>query len=149
MCYIDNRKGENNRPQGVDLLQNGYRITTLLLVKVLGWFSMLKTLLDKRKYECQQCQDEHSKSHKVFKIKMFHQHHPHSYVRIEISHPATRLFSLVLFYHAAPVSAHYSIFPVCSLFVRQYLLYILCPDRNKPFRERVPIRSVSCCFRDI
>ena len=78
MCYIDNRKGENNRPQGVDLLQNGYRITTLLLVKVLGWFSMLKTLLDKRKYECQQCQDEHSKSHKVFKIKMFHQHHPHS-----------------------------------------------------------------------
>ena len=43
---------------------------------------MLKTLLDKRKYERQQCQNEHTKSHNVFKIKMIlviiHQHHPHS-----------------------------------------------------------------------
>ena len=33
---------------------------------------MLKTLLHKRKYECQQCQNEHSKCHKVFKIKRFY-----------------------------------------------------------------------------
>ncbi len=37
---------------------------------------MLKTLSDKRKYECQQRQNEYSKGHQVFKIKMFHQHHP-------------------------------------------------------------------------
>ncbi|SCH63534.1 Uncharacterised protein [uncultured Blautia sp.] len=57
---------------------------------------MLKTLSDKRKNECQQCQNEHAKGHKVFEIKMIsivvHQHHPPFYVRIEVSHPATRLF---------------------------------------------------------
>ena len=42
---------------------------------------MLKTLSDKRKNECQQCQNEHSKSHQIFEIEMIfivHQHHPHS-----------------------------------------------------------------------
>ena len=45
-----------------------------------GGFSMLKTLLQIREYECQQCQNEHSKSHQVLKVKWFslHQHHPHS-----------------------------------------------------------------------
>ena len=52
---------------------------------------MRKALLQKRKNECQQCQDEHSKGHKVFKVKMSHLHHPPFYVRIEVSHPVTRL----------------------------------------------------------
>lgn len=45
-----------------------------------GGFSMPKTLSDKRKNECQQCQNEHTKGHQIFKIKWFlvHQHHPHS-----------------------------------------------------------------------
>ena len=43
-----------------------------------GGFLLLNTLSDKRKYECQQCKKEHSEGHQVFKIKMFHQHHPHS-----------------------------------------------------------------------
>lgn len=30
---------------------------------------MQKTLADKRKKECQQCKNEHTKSHKVFEIK--------------------------------------------------------------------------------
>ena len=43
-----------------------------------GGFSMLKTLSDKRKYECQQCENEHTKRHKVVEIEMIivHQHHP-------------------------------------------------------------------------
>ena len=43
-------------------------------------FLCLKTLSDKRKYECQQCENEHTKRHKVVEIKMIivHQHHPHS-----------------------------------------------------------------------
>ena len=41
---------------------------------------MLKTLLYIREYECQQCNDKHTKGHQVFKIKVIfvHQHHPHS-----------------------------------------------------------------------
>ena len=60
---------------------------------------MPMTLLDKRKYECQQCQNEHSKSHQIFKVKRFlvHQHHP-ILCRIEVSHPVTRLF-LFIYYH--------------------------------------------------
>ena len=39
---------------------------------------MRKALLQKRKYECQQCKNKHTKGHKVFKVKRFfvHQHHP-------------------------------------------------------------------------
>ena len=50
--------------------------------KFRGGFSMLITSSDKRENECQQCQNEHSKSHQIFKAKRFlvHQHHPHSYV---------------------------------------------------------------------
>ena len=54
------------------------------------------------KDKSQQCQNEHAKGHKVFEIKMIsivvHQHHPPFYVRIEVSHPATRLLR-VLYYH--------------------------------------------------
>ena len=150
MCYIDNRKGENNRPQGVDLLQNGYRITTLLLVKVLGWFSMLKTLLDKRKYECQQCQDEHSKSHKVFKIKWFlvHQHHLPFYVRIEVIHPATRLLRnsfyhntlcvFKFFFMAIPhsnASAIYFSAPSSPYCIRSLISHVLSPRLSAPYRN--------------
>ena len=48
--------------------------------KFWGGFSMLRSLSDKRKYECQQCKNEHTKSHKVFEIKMIivHKHHLHS-----------------------------------------------------------------------
>ena len=75
---------ESNRPQGVDLKGKLeiHRIATPLLAKVKegGFFYARKTLSDKRKNECQQCKNEHAKSHKVFEIKMIivHQHHPHS-----------------------------------------------------------------------
>ena len=61
---------------------------------------MLNGLLQIRKYECQQCQYEHTKGHQVLKIKWFlvHQHHLPFYVRIEVIHPATRLLRNS-FYH--------------------------------------------------
>ena len=39
---------------------------------------MQTALLQKRKNECQQCKNKHTKGHKVFKVKRFfvHQHHP-------------------------------------------------------------------------
>ena len=53
---------------------------------------MLGSLSDKRKYECQQCKNEHTKSCKIFEIKfLIHQHHP-ILCKIEVSHPATQLF---------------------------------------------------------
>ena len=39
--------------------------------KFRGGFSMPKALSDKRKNECQQCKNEHTKSNKVFEIKWF------------------------------------------------------------------------------
>ena len=42
----------------------------LAKVKEGGFFYARKTLSDKRKNECQQCKNEHAKSHKVFEIKM-------------------------------------------------------------------------------
>jgi len=42
-------------------------------------FLCLKTLSDKRKYECQQCENEHTKRHKVFEIKMIIVHQPPSF----------------------------------------------------------------------
>ena len=62
---------------------------------------MLSALLQIRKYECQQCQYEHTKGHQVFKIKWFlvHQHHLPFYVRIEVSHPATRLLHNSFYYN--------------------------------------------------
>ena len=65
----------------VDQLKNEHRNATSSLAKVSGVvFLCLKALSDKRKNECQQCQNEHSKSHQIFKVKRFlvHQHHPHS-----------------------------------------------------------------------
>ena len=80
ICYIVNRKGTTAH-KGLASLNLVDRITTSSLGQSFGVvFLCLKTLLQVRKYECQQCQNEHSKSHKVFKIKWFlvHQHHPHS-----------------------------------------------------------------------
>ena len=71
-------KGKTTAHKGLTSYEMVIELPPCYWSKFWGGFSMLKTLLDKRKYECQQCQDEHSKSHKVFKIKMFHQHHPHS-----------------------------------------------------------------------
>lgn len=62
------------RPQGVDLIIREYieNATLSKPVKVQRVvFLCFKTLSDKRKYECQQCKNEHTKSHKVFKIKWF------------------------------------------------------------------------------
>jgi hypothetical protein len=48
---------------------------------------MLKASVTYHVNECQQCQDEHAKSHQVLEIKQIlvifplaHPHHPHSYV---------------------------------------------------------------------
>ena len=62
------------------------RITTRSLAKVTGWFFYVEILLTVHKNECKQSQKKHSKSHKVFKIKL-HTHHPHS-VRMKVSHPS-------------------------------------------------------------
>ena len=41
--------------------------------------------------ECQQCQEEHSERHQVFKIEIIvHKHHLHS-VRMKVNHPVSRL----------------------------------------------------------
>ena len=46
-------KRENNRPQGVDLSKSKWNYHPSARSKFWGGFSMPKTLLDKRKYECQ------------------------------------------------------------------------------------------------
>ena len=44
-------------------------------------------LLTNQKYECQQCQKEHSEGHQILKIKtILHRHHLHS-VRMKVTHP--------------------------------------------------------------
>ena len=44
-------------------------------------------LLTNQKYECQQCQKEHSEGHQILKIKtILHWHHLHS-VRMKVTHP--------------------------------------------------------------
>ena len=56
-----------------------FRYLTCLLDRghiILGWFFYVK-LVTYQINECQQRQYEHSKSHKVFKIEMFHRHHLH------------------------------------------------------------------------
>ena len=48
-------------------------------------------LLTKHKNECQQCQEEHSERHQVFKIEIIvHKHHLHS-ARMKVNHPVSRL----------------------------------------------------------
>ena len=55
-----------------------YRITTLLPVKVLGWFFYV-ALLTKWKHESKQCQKKYAESQHIFEIEMIsHRHHPHS-----------------------------------------------------------------------
>lgn len=44
-------------------------------------------LLTNQKYECQQCQKEHSEGHQILKVKtILHRHHLHS-VRMKVTHP--------------------------------------------------------------
>ena len=73
-------KERNNRPQGLTFNECVNRTPPCQLPSIEGGFLCFKTLTAKRKNECQQCQYEHSKSHKVFKIEMIliHMHHPHS-----------------------------------------------------------------------
>ena len=64
------------RTPAVELPVNKKRTRTLFhkesgsSTNCLDGFLCLNTLSDKRKYECQQCKNEHTKSHKVFEIKM-------------------------------------------------------------------------------
>ena len=78
-CYS---KGKEQPPtKWFGLKECNIENATPLLAKVSGVvFLCFKTLSDKRKYECQQCKDKHTKGHQVFEIKMIfvHQHHPHS-----------------------------------------------------------------------
>ena len=64
-CYSEYRR--SNRPQGVDRMLIEIPPVTGQSLRVV--FLCVKTLMTNQINECQQCQNEHSKSHKVFEVK--------------------------------------------------------------------------------
>ena len=104
-----------------------HRNATSVLVKVSGVvFLCFKTLSDKRKYECQQCKDEHSKGHEILKIKRFlvHQHHPHS-MQNRGQPPCNTVVLVDILPQTVTIRQPY-VFFLCNFLNHRHLMNFLC-----------------------
>ena len=110
MCYIDSRKGENNRPQGVDQITQ-IEIPPSLPAKytrvvfLCPFLGLRKRYLRLLEIKVSNARTNIPNAIRSLKSKLIRTTSPPMYDGEANALAVTRLFSLRLLYHVAPVSA--------------------------------------------